>query len=240
MNRADFVAALAAATAAPGAPPAGDASAAPTPITASFDLKRDGDALLAPFTVSIALHNPTARVVQLDFATADLFRIDVRRDGESVWSTTAGHRPLLIASRVDVSPGVTRLASQIVDGITDDHRAYAPGAYTVHVALLGDTLTSVFDWTLTFAQPLPIASARTTLGPTVVTIAGVPRTDVNVTELQDATGTIRLSRPLGLHPTGTYVVRGYLDALRDDVQFTVARFAPAFDNTAQARPKPPA
>jgi len=47
-----------------------------------------------------------------------------------------------------------------------------------------------------------------------------------------------LSRPVGLRPTGTYVVRGYLDAVGDDVQFAVGRFAPAFDNLAEARPKP--
>jgi hypothetical protein len=53
--------------------------------------------------------------------------------------------------------------------------------------------------------------------------------------LRDATGSVHLSRSLGLRPTGTYVVRGFLDASGDDRIFDVGRFAPAFDNP----PTPP-
>ncbi len=229
MNRADFVAALAAATAAPSPD---------TRITAEITIKRDADALLAPFTVAIAVHNPTSRIVLLDFPTADIYRIDVRRDGQIVWSTATGHKPLLIARRVGVVPGVTRLASQIVDGTTDDRRAYAPGRYLVHVAMLGSTLDTAVDEDIAFTAPISIAEARAAARGTVVTIAGVPRGEVGVFELSDATGTLRLSRPVGLHPTGTYIVRGYLDAAGDDVQFTVGRFAPSFDNLSDTRPKP--
>lgn len=230
MNRADFVAALAAATAAPPAAAA---------IVADIEIKRDSADLLAPFTVSIAVRNPTGRSVALDFPTADMYRIDVRHDGATVWSTATGHKPLLIARRVDVAAGLTRLASQIVDGTTDDRRAYAPGAYIVHVALLGTTLRTAIDKPIAFNAPLSIADARHTAGGSVVTIAGVPRIEVGVFELTDATGSLRLSRPLGLRPTGTYVVRGYLDAVGDDVQFAVGRFAPAFDNLVEAHPTPP-
>jgi hypothetical protein len=234
VNRTDFVAALAAATA-PGSPaPNG------TPITAEIQIRRDAVELLAPFSVTIALRNPTARIVGLDFPTADIYRIDVRRDDQTVWSTATGHKPLQVARRVDVVPGLTRLASQIIDGTTDDRRAYAPGNYVVRVALLGSELNTSLTQTITFPPPIPIADARRTTGGTVVTIAGVPRNDAGVSELSDASGSLRLSRPLGLHPTGAYVVRGYLDALGDDVQFAVGRFAPAYDNVDEARAKPPA
>jgi hypothetical protein len=228
VNRTDFVAALAAATVAP---------APSSAITAEIEIKRDANELLAPFTVAIAVRNPTTHIVSLDFPTADIYRIDVRHDDQVVWSTATRHKPLLIARRVDIVPGLTRLASQIVDGTTDDRRAYEPGQYVVHVALLGATLTTTIDKTITFDPPISIAQARQTAGGTVVSIAGVPRIDVGIFELRDATGSLRLSRPLGLRPTGTYVVRGYLDAVGDDVQFAVGRFAPAFDNLTDVRPK---
>jgi hypothetical protein len=231
VNRAEFVAALtAAATAAPAAGAA---------ITADIEIKRDAADLLAPFTVTIAVRNRTQQRVALDFPTADMYRIDVLREQQTVWSTATGHKPLLIARRVDIAPGLTRLASQIVDGTTDDRRAYAPGPYVVHVAMLATTLTTSIDRPIAFNPPTSIADARKTAGRTVVTIAGIPRAEVGVFELRDATGSLRLSGPLGLHPTGTYVVRGYLDAVGDDVQFAVGRFAPAFDNIAEAHPKPP-
>jgi hypothetical protein len=229
VNRAEFVAALSAATAAP---------AASTPIGADIEIKLDASQLLAPFTVAIAVRNRTQHIVALDFPTADMYRIDVRRDDQTIWSTATGHKPLLIARRVDVAPGITRLASQIIDGTTDDRRAYAPGQYTVHVAMLGATLTTAIDKPIAFDAPISIADARKTAGGTVVTIAGIPRVEVGVYELRDATGSLRLSRPLGLRPTGSYVVRGYLDAVGDDVQFAVGRFAPAFDNFTDAHPKP--
>jgi hypothetical protein len=104
--------------------------------------------------------------------------------------------------------------------------------------MLGTTLTTAIDKPIAFNVPTSIADARKTAGGTVVTIAGIPRVEVGVFELRDATGSLRLSRPLGLRPTGTYVVRGYLDAVGDDVQFAVGRFAPAFDNITEAHPKP--
>jgi hypothetical protein len=228
VNRADFVAALTAATAAPLA------SGAPGAISAEIAIKRDADELLAPFTVAIAVRNSTPRPIALDFPTADMYRIDVRRDGEIVWSTATGHKPLLIARRVDVPPGLTRLASQIVDGTTDDRRAFAPGQYVVHVALLGATLTTALDATIAFSPPISISAARAAAGGTVVTIAGSPEIEAGAFGLRDASGSLRLSRPLGLRPAGSYVVRGSLDAVRDGDEFAVWRFAPAFENHSMA------
>jgi hypothetical protein len=229
VNRAEFIAAAAAALA--GAHPPG--------VTAEITLKRDSDALLAPFTVAIALRNTTRTLVGLDFPTSDLYRIDVERDAAVVWSSAAGHKPLQIARRVDVPPGLFRLISEIVDGTTLDHRAYAPGTYTVRVAMLGTTLATATDTTIAFAPPVTIAEALAAKTGVVVTTAGVPSVEAGVPVLRDATGTLRLARVLGPHPTGTYVVRGYLDAQGDLMQFAVGRFAPAFDNLHEARPPLP-
>jgi hypothetical protein len=230
VNRADFVAVLIAAANTPLASPA---------ITAEITLTRDATALLAPFTVSIAVRNPTTRPVGVDFPTADMYRIDVVHDDAIVWSTATGHKPLLITRRVDIAPGLTRLASQIVDGTTDDRRAYPTGSSIVHVAMQGKTLTTAIDRPLVFDPPLSIADARALPHGTVVTIAGVPQSASDTSTLLDATGSITLSRPLGLHPTGTYVVRGVVETIGANVQFAVARLAPAFDNDAAARAKPP-
>jgi hypothetical protein len=228
VNRAEFVVALTAAAASPSS----------ERITADIAIQRDSSALLAPFSVTIAVRNRTTASVSLDFPTADLYRIDVRRDDVTVWSTATGHKPLLIARRVEAAPGVTRLASQIVDGTTDDRRAYAPGRYIVHVAMLGTTLSTTVDEPIAFDAPISIAQARSVTGGTVVTVAGVPSVEDGVGTLHDATGSLRLSRPLGSHAAGSYIVRGSLDAVRDEVEFTVGRFAPAYDNLIDARPQP--
>jgi hypothetical protein len=44
---------------------------------------------------------------------------------------------------------------------------------------------------------------------------------------------IRLSRPLGLRPSGTYIVRGALSTAGDDVEVAVDRSAPAYDNAGE-------
>ena len=228
MKRIEFLGALAAAS---------SAAPARSDVSAQIEIRRDASELLAPFSVAIVVRNSAAHIVALNFATADMYRIDVTRDGQTIWSTATGHKPLLIARRVEIAPGVTRLASQIVDGTTDDRRSYAPGNYGVHVAMLAIDLSTSIDRTIDFPPPISIADARTTNGGRVVTIAGIARSDAGVTLLRDASGSLQLSRPLGLRPTGTYVVRGFIDAVENTVQFAVGRFAPAFDNHTDARPR---
>jgi len=229
MNRTEFVAALAAATAAPRArPPAG--------VTAEIAVEQDSNELLAPFKVSISLRNASTHIVPLDFPTTDLYRIDVRHDDDTLWSTATLHKPILIARRFDVPPGLTRLASQLIDGTTDDKHAYAPGRYTVRVAMLGSRLDTTLERTVDFAMPMPIVRALKTTTGKVITICGVPFIESGIAKLKDDSGVVRLSRALGSHPSGKYVVRGYLDALGDDRQFAVGRFAPAFDNVPEAKP----
>ncbi len=198
-------------------------------------LQRDATELLAPFVVAIALNNTTTKNVRLDFPTADLFRIDVIRDDSPVWSSLSQHKPIPVNRQLDVPPGRTKLASMTIDGTTDDRRAYAPGRYTVRVAMLGTSFGMVVDKQLDFSAPVPINDALQKKPGTVVTIAGDQNTLGGIGYLHDASGSVRLSRSLGLHPTGTYVVRGFLDATGDDRIFDVGRFAPAFDNP----PTPP-
>ncbi|HYW53203.1 MAG TPA: hypothetical protein VE826_04485 [Dongiaceae bacterium] len=242
MTRADALAMLLAATASPHAAaltPGGPArTAAPSPphgVWADVSLQREGTALLAPFTVAIALHNQTGHAVRLRFPTADLFRVDVLRDDAPVWSSVTGHKPIPITRQLDVPPGFLRLAQVIVDSTTDDRRALAPGRYTVRVAMLGTNFGVVVDKPIAFDPPDTIGKALATKPGTVLTIAGEPYVDGGTPRLRDATGTVRLSRALGLRTTGTFVVRGFMDAQGDERVFDVGRSAPAFENA----PSPP-
>ena len=225
MNRADFLAAVAAATAAPATHSPREA-----PIFAEVTLQRDAPELLAPFVVAIALNNTTGKIVRLEFPTADLFRIDVIRDDSPVWSSLTQHKPIPVNRQLDVPPGRTKLASMTIDGTTDDRRCYAPGKYTVRVAMLGTSFGMVVDKQIDFAPPSPVTDALREKPGTVLTIAGDQTALGGIVYLRDASGSVRLSRSLGLRPTGTYVVRGFLDASGDDRIFDVGRFAPAFDN----------
>jgi hypothetical protein len=225
MNRAEFLAVTAAATASPSPRPAREA-----PIVAEVTLQRDAADLLAPFVVSIALNNTTGKIVRLEFPTVDLFRIDVIRDDSPVWSSLFGHKPIPINRQLDVPPGRTKLASMTIDGTTDDRRAYAPGKYIVRVAMLGTSFGMVVDKQIEFPPPVPVADALRAKPGTVVTVAGDQIAFGGGVSLRDASGSIKLSRGLGLRPTGTYVVRGFLDASGDDRVFDVGRFAPAYDN----------
>jgi hypothetical protein len=231
VNRSDFLAVTAAATAAPK-------GARPAPIVAEVTLERDADQLLAPFTVGITVNNTTTGVVRLNFPTADLFRIDVMHDGEPIWSSLSNHKPIPVNRVIDVPPGRLKLASMKIDGTTTDRRAYAPGRYTVRVAMLGTNFGMIVDKQLDFVPPLPIGNVAALKPGTVVTIAGEQTVLGGIPQLNDATGSVRLSRSLGIRPAGVYVVRGFLDATGDDRIFDVGRFAPAFENTPSAPPAP--
>jgi hypothetical protein len=240
VTRAELLAALVAAAATPH--PAAPFSARPAPVAsprgvwADVSLEREGTALLAPFTVAIALHNATGHIVRLRFPTADLFRVDVLRDDAPVWSSVTGHKPIPITRQLDVPPGLLRLAQVIVDSTTDDRRALAPGRYTVRVAMLGTNFGLVVDKPVAFDPPDTIAKALATKAGTVITVAGEPYVDGGTPRLRDATGTLRLSRALGLRTTGTFVVRGFMDAYGDERVFDVGRSAPAFETTPSPAP----
>ena len=238
MTRADLLVALAAAVASPHPSPMLSPHPAPTPhgVWADVTLEREGSALLAPFTVAIALHNLTGHVARLRFPTAELFRIDVLRDDAPVWSSVSGHKPIPIQRELDVPPGLLRLAQVIVDSTTDDRRALAPGRYTVRVAMLGTNFGMIVDKPVTFDPPTTIAQAFVSKPGTVLTIAGEPYVDGGTPRLRDATGTIRLSRALGIRTPGTYVVRGFMDALGAERVFDVGRSAPAFENAPSPTP----
>jgi hypothetical protein len=215
---------------------AAKSAAHPQPIVAEVTLQRDANELLAPFTVAITVNNTTSGVVRLNFPTADLFRIDVIKDDSPIWSSLQGHKPIPVNRVIDVPPGRLKLASMTVDGTTVDRRAYAPGRYIVRVAMLGTTFGMIVDKQLDFVAPTPIADVANLKPGTVVTIAGTQTVLGGVAQLNDASGSIRLSRSLGIRPSGVYVVRGFLDAVRDDRIFDVGRFAPAYDNAPSPAP----
>jgi hypothetical protein len=230
VTRADFLAAAAAATAAPRpAPPA-------RRVWAAVGLERDGRALLTPFTVTIAMHNATGHVVTLQFPTADLFRVDLLRDDTPVWSSVTGHKPSPITRQLDVSPGLLRLGQVVVDATTDDHRSLAAGKYTLRLAMLGTNFGAVIDTPIAFDPPATIAAVLASRPGQVCTIAGEPYLDGVAPQLRDASGSIRLSRALGIRPFGTYVVRGFVDAVGDERVFDVGRSAPAFENVPSPAP----
>jgi hypothetical protein len=147
-----------------------------------------------------------------------------------VWSSLSQHKPIPINRQLDVPPGTTKLASMTIDGTTDDRRAYAPGKYIVRVAMLGTSFGMIVDKAIEFSQPVNVADALKEKPGTVVTVAGEQISFGGGVYLRDTTGSVHLARSLGLHPTGTYIVRGFLDASGDDRIFDVGRFAPAFDN----------
>ena len=227
MIRAQFLLGAAAATVSPQ-PTRG--------ISAQVTLTREGTALLAPFLVALTLSNPTAHLVRLTFPTTDLFRIDVLQSDTPVWSSLTGHRPISVTRTIEVPPGLTKLAQQYVDGTTDDRRALAPGRYIVRVAMLATNFGVVVDKPIAFDPPDTIARALTAKPGTVVTIAGEPFFDGTVPRLRDETGTIRLSRALGLRASGIWIVRGFFDVMGDDRVFDVGRSAPAFDNQPSPAP----
>jgi hypothetical protein len=224
MTRVEFLVVAAAAT--------NTRAAAHPDVRAEVTIRRDDDALLSPFTVAITLHNGSGHLLTLDFPTTDLYRIDVIRAGGAVaWSSATGHHPLPIVRRLNVSVGTLRLVNHVIDGITDEQRAYAPGPYTVRVTFLGTTLAGTIDKPIAFADPLPIADALRARPGKIVTIAGRQR-DTDIPQLEDASGTMRLSHALALHPSGTYVLRGYVQMQGDERVFVINRFAPAFDNSS--------
>jgi len=232
MNRAGFVAAVAAAAASPSA----HHTSEPAEVVAEVTLQRDAPDLLAPFVVAIAVDNMTSHVVRLEFPTADLFRIDVIHDDSPVWSSLTLHKPIPINRQLDIPPGRTRLASMTIDGETDDHRAYEPGRYIVRVAMLGTAFGAVIDKQIDFPVPTPIIETSRVKPGTVMTIAGQQTMIGGIAFLHDSSGSVKMSRSLGLRPTGTFVVRGFLDAAGDDRIFDVGRFAPAFDNPPTPAP----
>jgi len=106
----------------------------------------------------------------------------------------------------------------------------------VRVAMLGTNFGTIVDKPIVFDPPVTVAQALATKPGTVVTIAGEPFVDGGTPKLRDATGNVRLSHALGIRPVGTYVVRGYLDALNDERVFDIGRSAPAFENAPTLSP----
>jgi hypothetical protein len=193
-------------------------------ISVEIGIKPSAPELLESFTVSIALRNSAHAMLPVDFPTTEFYRIDVLRGGTLVWTSAHG-KPLAIARKIEVPPGRLPLVFYAVDSLTDDRHAFTPGPYLVRVTMLGTTLTTTYEQTVTFPPPLTVAQALASKGS--VTVAGTPGIDGGKPVLTDATGTLPISRALGLHPEGIFLVRGALDRSAAIPVFTITRFAPA-------------
>jgi hypothetical protein len=92
---------------------------------------------------------------------------------------------------------------------------------------------------LTIDAPVPISSAIESNTKAETTVVGQPSRENGVIYLQDSTGKIALSRALGLHPQGDFVVRGTPMDMLGRRTLVIDRFAPAANNLApEATPIP--
>jgi hypothetical protein len=103
--------------------------------------------------------------------------------------------------------------------------------------ILGTLVHPAADVPLDFATPTPIADAIAGKADTDETISGTPQRGATGWELTDASGSIALSRSMGLRAAGEWIVRGHVAKVQATTQFVVTEFAPAFDNL-NAEPVP--
>lgn len=198
---------------------------------------------LESVAVAISLTNRGRAPVTMEFPDTDLFSIQVRdAHGRVVFDSRSGHKPIQVHRKFYVPVGTTQVAIFDWNGLTDErHTPQVPGDYVVHVEMQSLTETLVADLPLTLLAPQPISSILTSKPPGVVTLAGKVQRDAGVTWIRDASGSIPVSNPLGLHPQGSFVVRGALGMVAPDERpgFVITRFAPAADNLdPQATPTP--
>ena len=103
--------------------------------------------------------------------------------------------------------------------------------------ILGTLVHPAADVPLDFATPTPIADAIAGKADTDETISGTPQRGRPAGSFTDASGSIALSRSMGLRAAGEWIVRGHVAKVQATTQFVVTEFAPAFDNL-NAEPVP--
>ena len=198
-------------------------------ITLDVTSARASNALLEPVMFTLSYKNP-GDLVQATFLTADVYQIQIVDAASTVWDSLYQHKAIEVEHTMPIAPGTSRIASYVWDGRTSDHRSLAPGHYRVHVTVLGTLVHPSVDIPIDFATPTPITDAIAGKATSDVTIAGTPQRGETGWELVDATGSIALSRSMGLHAAGQWVVRGHVARVQALTQFVVTEFAPAFDN----------
>ena len=194
--------------------------------------------VLSPVTVRVGIRNRSSKVIDVAFANAETFLLEIRERDRVLWSSAFEHKPIEIGRTISVAPGVFQLANYVLEGTTNDRHALAAGAYTVHVEMLGKTFAPIIDKALVYAPPLPIDRALKAKNGTIATIVGSPAVVKGITTLSDGTGAIHLSRALGIGAVGIYAVHGYVDINELGTQFAVARFMPLRDPDEKPDPTP--
>ena len=194
--------------------------------------------MLSPVTVRVGIRNRSIKAIDVAFANAETFLLEIREKDRVLWSSAFEHKPIEIGRTISIAPGVFQLANYVLEGTTNDRRALAAGTYTVHVEILGKTFAPIIDKTLVYAPPLPIDRALKAKNGTMATIVGSPTVIKGITTLSDGSGAIRLSRALGIGAVGVYAVHGYVDINEVGTQFAVARFMPLRDPDEKPDPTP--
>ena len=194
--------------------------------------------VLSPVTVRVGIRNRSSKAIDVAFANAETFLLEIREKDRVLWSSAFEHKPIEIGRTISVAPGVFQLANYVLEGTTNDRRALASGSYTVHVEMLGKTFSPIVDRTLVYAPPLAIDRALKAKNGAIATIVGSPTVVKGITTLSDGSGAIRLSRALGIGAVGIYAVHGYVDISELGTQFSVARFMPLRDADDKPEPTP--
>ena len=194
--------------------------------------------VLSPVTVRVGIRNRSSKAIDVAFANAETFLLEIREKDRVLWSSAFEHKPIEIGRTISVAPGVFQLANYVLEGTTNDRRALASGSYTVHVEMLGKTFSPIVDRTLVYAPPLAIDRALKAKNGAIATIVGSPTVVKGITTLSDGSGAIRLSRALGIGAVGIYAVHGYVDISELGTQFSVARFMPLRDPDDKPEPTP--
>lgn len=174
--------------------------------------------------ITVRVRNDRSTPIVIRFGQTAEYGLAISRDGDrdDRWSspaTTGGAPHARTFAR-----GYTTLVTYEWNGTLADGTAPAPGAYTLHGALLDDGARSSASVRIRIDAPLPVSALAKT-GAQVVTVAGT--LDADGMTLHDATGDIRLARRIPRVAPGTTVdVRGSIAVQPDGAKaFTVERWA---------------
>jgi len=198
---------------------------------------------LEPVVVAIAVRNREKQAVTVESPSADLFFLQIRDDqirddqirdehGRARFDSRTGHKPIAIRRKMTFARGTTPLASFVWSGLGDDQRPLdGPAGYVVRVGIETAGGTIGGEASLRLTAPITIKAALAETSHNSVTVAGRPLPQSGGPPLlQDDSGSIALSRPLGFLPQGRFLVRGHVERTSSGVSFSVERSAPAPDN----------
>ena len=206
------------------------------PLTLKVDVKRTSLDLLDPVSVSIAINNSAKGLITAHFPNSDTYDLRLTNSkGTEVWDLIATHKAVPVKRTLGFTPGRTVLAVQLFDSQLPDRRSLAAGTYQLRVSLLDDKYAPSITLPVHFAEPTPISALQRLPLNSAVTVAGALKPNGTLMDITDETGSIKLTKRIGGgFPTGTFIVRGYINKENGELVFTVDHFARAIDNPAPA------